>query len=230
MMWSPVTMRRVSAEDLERDRTHFKAYGLGWRLADVRGYKEVSHTGTLAGMSSYVVLIPEIDLGVVVLTNGSSDKARRATVYSIVRPYLGVDGIDWVEQVAGVDKRAAESGAKEQETPEVDHRGGSVLAPLSVFTGRYRDPWFGVISIYLVGEELWFASLKSPLMKGRLWPFRGSTFFARWTDRTLQGDAFVTFGGNDPDAPDRISMRAVSADTDFSFDFEDLDFRRIHGE
>ena len=62
----------VRERDFEINRTHFKAYGLGWRLADVHGFKEVSHTGTLAGMKSYVVMIPELELGVVLLTNGSS--------------------------------------------------------------------------------------------------------------------------------------------------------------
>ena len=56
-LWKPRTIRNVSDRDYEINRTHFKAYGLGWRLADVHGYKEVSHTGTLAGMKSYVVLI-----------------------------------------------------------------------------------------------------------------------------------------------------------------------------
>ena len=47
IMWSPKTILSVSQRDFERDRTHFKAYGLGWRLADVHGYKQVHHTGSL---------------------------------------------------------------------------------------------------------------------------------------------------------------------------------------
>ena len=49
-MWKPQMILNVSERDYELNRTHFKAYGLGWRLSDVNGYKEVSHTGTLAGM------------------------------------------------------------------------------------------------------------------------------------------------------------------------------------
>ena len=48
-MWSPRTIRHVGERDRDRDGTHFKAYGLGWRLADVHGYKEVAHTGTFTG-------------------------------------------------------------------------------------------------------------------------------------------------------------------------------------
>jgi len=46
IMWSPHTIQSVSAEAYERDRTHFRAYALGWRLADVEGYKQVAHTGS----------------------------------------------------------------------------------------------------------------------------------------------------------------------------------------
>jgi len=56
MLCAPVAWARI-----QLNRTHFKAYGLGWRLADVHGYKEVAHTGTLAGMKSSVVLVPDPD-------------------------------------------------------------------------------------------------------------------------------------------------------------------------
>jgi CubicO group peptidase (beta-lactamase class C family) len=67
---------------------HIKAYGLGWRRADVRGFNEVSHTGTIDGMYSYVVMIPELELGVVFLTNGSSPAAR-SSVMKISMPARG---------------------------------------------------------------------------------------------------------------------------------------------
>jgi hypothetical protein len=38
------------------------AYGLGFGLSDVKGYKQVSHTGGLEGMVTQITMIPELNL------------------------------------------------------------------------------------------------------------------------------------------------------------------------
>lgn len=78
--------------------SHFKAYGLGWFLQDVNGYLQVSHTGGLLGIVSQVTLIPELDLGIVVLTNQESGYAFYAITNSIKDGYFGIKGKDRVQQ------------------------------------------------------------------------------------------------------------------------------------
>ena len=78
---------------------HFKAYGLGWRLADIHGFKEVSHTGTIDGMYSYVVMIPELELGVVLLTNGSSSAVRSSVMNTIIRSFMPIEQADWISMM-----------------------------------------------------------------------------------------------------------------------------------
>jgi hypothetical protein len=51
---------------------------------------------------------------------------------------------------------------------------------------------------------------------------------ARWDDRELRADALVTFALRPDGRIDRVSMRAVSPRTDFSFDFHDLDLRPVN--
>ena len=77
-MWSPENSWGVSPRNYEWHRTHFNGYGLGWRLSDVHGFREVSHTGSLAGMRAWTLMLPELELGIVVLSNGSSSSARTA--------------------------------------------------------------------------------------------------------------------------------------------------------
>jgi hypothetical protein len=48
------------------------------------------------------------------------------------------------------------------------------------------------------------------------------TFIARWRDRELRADAYVTFALNPDGSIDQAKMRPVSPATDFSFDFQDL--------
>jgi hypothetical protein len=68
---------------------------------------------------------------------------------------------------------------------------------------------------------------RSELMVGPLEHFQYDTFIARWRDRSLFADAFVTFSLGADGTVESIKMRAVSPDTDFSYDFHDLDLKRV---
>jgi CubicO group peptidase (beta-lactamase class C family) len=227
IMWSPQTILGVSDEAYEQDRTHFKAYALGWRLADVQGYKQVSHTGSYTGFRAHVILVPELDLGVVILVNASAGSARAAIAEGIVKAYMGINDVDWVAYYAGkAEEDAADEPAEVQADP--DFRNGSVLAPLERYAGLYRDAWFGDVSIEMRGDELWFASAKSPRMEGRLWPFDNHTFYAYWTDRTLEADAWVTFDVDDAGNSGHMELVPVWDYSDW--DLSDLDLQRVQGE
>ena len=225
VMWQPQTILGVGREQAERDRTHFRAYGLGWRLADVHGYKEVSHTGSYTGFRAQVTLIPELDLGVVVLLNASAGDARSAIVQGIVRPYMGIDDFDWVAYYAREDEAPA---LPAEEPVEIDFRNGEVIGPLERYAGTYRDPWFGDVAIEQRGDELWFVSAKSPRMEGRLWPYEDHSFYAYWTDRTLEADTWVRFVVDEEGISVAIEVEQVSEESDW--DFTDLALVRVKEE
>src|SRR5499426_4518144 len=69
-------------------RSNFTGYGLGWGLSDYRGHKVVSHSGGLAGMVSRVRLIPDMKLGIVVLTNQEASGAMEAISFHIIDNYM----------------------------------------------------------------------------------------------------------------------------------------------
>ena len=226
-MWKPQMILGVSERDYELNRTHFKAYGLGWRLADVHGFKEVSHTGTLAGMMSYVVMVPELDLGVVLLTNGSSSAARTAVMSTIVRSFMSnVEQIDWVRLMLdeAQAKQQSEQPAVIEEAPEKAAREPCAAPELTTLTGRYRDPWFGDVTISLEDGQLLFAADKSPKFKGPMQHDDGNRFVLRWTDRTLEADAYVTF---ETDKDGRVMGISMMKLDDGDFDFEDLELNRV---
>jgi hypothetical protein len=51
------------------------------------------------------------------------------------------------------------------------------------------------------------------------------TFIVRWRDRELRADAYVTFALRPDGSIERAAMEPVSPETDFSYDFQDLDLR-----
>ncbi len=225
-MWKPQMILAVSERDYELNRTHFKAYGLGWRLSDIYGYKEVSHTGTLAGMKSYVVMLPELELGVVLLTNGSSSAARTAVMNTIVRSFMPVEQLDWIrmmldqqeaetaeQQSAGIEDAIADDACQACDTPD-----------LQTLAGRYRDPWFGDVTIQLRDGHLLFAAEKSPKLSGPLIHHNANRFVVRWTDRTLEADAYVQF---ETDKDGKVTAITMLKLDDGDFDFEDLQLTRV---
>lgn len=95
-MWTPQTIMPIGdpISELAALRPNFQAYGLGWVLSDYRGKKVVSHTGGLLGMVSKVTLVPELKLGIVVLTNQEARGGYDALNYYVLDSYYGKSGTD----------------------------------------------------------------------------------------------------------------------------------------
>jgi CubicO group peptidase (beta-lactamase class C family) len=222
-MWKPQMLLGVSERDYKMNRTHFKAYGLGWRLADVHGFKEISHTGTIAGMKSYVVMIPELELGVVLLTNGSSSAARSSVMNTIVRSFMPVEQVDWV-QMALDETEAARKEEKLTKKPAEVFTQAYSLPEYPMLAGRYRDPWFGDVMIELDNGQLVFTAAKSPKLTGVLLHHDGSRFIVRWTDRSLEADAYILF---ETDRDGRVTGISMTKMDDGDYDFEDLELKRV---
>jgi CubicO group peptidase (beta-lactamase class C family) len=221
-MWSPKTILPIEPS-LPVLQPSFFDYGLGWFLRDYRGKKMVYHTGSLAGYVSRTTLIPELKLGVVVLTNAEEDAAHEAIAFSIVDQYLGAPETDW----AGSLHELAKQEAARMEL-QARSGGGSRNAssrpplPLDRYAGRYRDAWYGDVTIEQQAGKLVIRFTHTPALLGDLEHWQYDTFVARWRNRTLGADAYVTFSLNPDGSIEEVKMKPVSPATDFSFDFQDL--------
>ncbi|MES2591909.1 MAG: serine hydrolase [Bacteroidota bacterium] len=227
-MWTPQTIIPVRSTSVYN--THFSSYGLGWFLSDVKGYKQVTHTGGLAGIVTQVTLIPEIRLGIIVLTNQQSGAAFTAITNTIKDSYLGVTGIDRVKEMRDRElrneteaKKITDDIWKEIETQQ---KNNTIKPDVSLYTGTYTDTWFGDAIISVKNGKLWFDSKRSPRLSGEMLTYKGNTFIVKWNDRSMDADAFVLFGLDTNGKASSIKMNAISPLTDFSYDFQDLDFQR----
>lgn len=227
-MWTPQTIIPVHGPTAYN--TNFSAYGLGWGLSDVKGYLQASHTGGLAGIVTQVTLIPELKLGIIVFTNQQSGAAFTAITNTIKDSYLGVKGVDRVKQmydrVVKNETEAAKITGDIWKDIEAQQKSNTSVKDASLFTGTYTDKWFGDIVISQKNGKLWFDSKRSFLLTGDMFPYKGNTFIVKWTDRSLDADAFVQFDLDNTGKANHVKMKAISPLTDFSFDFQDLDFSR----
>ena len=236
LLWSAQTVQGTPdpPAGLEATRASFAAYGLGFGLRDYRGRKVVGHAGGLPGYVSQVALVPEERLGLVVLTNQEETGAYEAVRYRVYDEYLGapVPPVDWVEafrkRADGERKKAEEAVAKAAAARDAASRPSLAL---DRYAGRYRDPWYGDVTIVEDGGRLAFEMTRTPGMVADLEHWQHDTFVARWRRAWMSdeapADAYVTFALKPDASIERMKMAPVSPAIDFSFDFQDLLFTPV---
>ena len=227
--WTPQTV--IKAGTAAPYNTHFAAYGLGWFLSDVKGYKQVTHTGGLAGMVTQVVMFPELQLGIIVFTNQQSGAAFNAISRTIQDSYLGVIGYDWVkimkDRVNKGDAEAKKIGEEVEKDMQAQLSKAGGQFNFQPYLGTFRDVWFGDIEISMKNGKAWLDCKRSPKLSGEVLPYKGNSLIVRWTDRTLDADAYLMFTTDMDGKPAGLTIKAISPLTDFSFDFHDLDLKRV---
>jgi CubicO group peptidase (beta-lactamase class C family) len=209
---------------------HFNGYGLGWGLRDYKGRKLVRHSGGVAGFVSRVVLVPEENLGVVILTNAEEDNAFESVLYHILDAYLGGPTMDYVSVFkADEDKEHKEADEKMQKAAQARAADSKPSLPLEKYAGDYSDPWYGKVTIRQENGGLVLNFERTPKGLADLQHWQYDTFKAHWRDRTVE-DAFVTFALRPDGSIDHFTMVAVSPLADFSFDYQDLYFTAVKKE
>ncbi|MCP4123119.1 MAG: beta-lactamase family protein, partial [Bacteroidetes bacterium] len=163
MLWKSVTPLPISDKLRELEDMHYRGYALGWRVSDYHGHWTVSHTGTLNGSYSMIILLPDQKLGIIILTNGNSGDARNALYHGLMQAFTTGKNIDWVGYF---QKKRAEK-EKKKLLPDPAMAGSEVtIEPDEIpvpdtsdskrLLGTYVDPWFGKIRITIVKDTVRF--------------------------------------------------------------------------
>jgi len=233
-LFSPATARELTAivtpmplgdppEELAPLRANFAGYALGFNIRDYRGRRVVMHSGGLPGYVSRVIMVPDLQLGVAVFTNQESGSAFDSIAFHILDGYLEAPAFDWIDAFRKRDERgermAREAGARAASSRDATSKPSLLLEK---YAGTYRDAWYGDITIAHENGRLVMRFTHTPALTADLEHWQHDTFIARWRDRELRADAYVTFALNPDGSIDQAKLAAVSPSTDFSFDFQDL--------
>jgi len=194
-MQTPQTVIRLdSLTKAQRPSTHFMAYGLGWFLYDYRGTKIVTHDGAIHGMRARVAMIPEQNVGLVILMNSSRTPLHSALMFWILDKFLGAPERDWSAELLALrkkDEEKADAAEREQQERRVQKTQPS-HAP-DAYAGRYRSELYGDL---LVSEHKGMLVAEFyPGYRGTLSHWHYDTFQIIWSDTTLGRD-LVTFRMN----------------------------------
>ena len=223
-MWSAQTI--MPNKPVAPYFSHFKSYGLGWQLSEVKGNFQVSHTGGLDGIVTQVTLLPELNLGIIVLTNQQNGAAFNAITNSIKDSYLNLKSDDYVTLYSSQRKEKVVSADKitdEVWSTVAQNKKDKINVDTKKYVGTYKDNWLGEIMLYELKGKMYFRSTRSVQLTGEVFFYKDQTFAVKWNNRSLLADALLTFSADSTN----IKMRPISPLTDFSYDFQDLDFTKV---
>jgi len=226
-MWAIHTVTDVNP--FPRYNQHFGGYGLGWGLADIKGNLRVSHTGGLPGMLTSVTIIPDLKLGIVILTNTADDGGAlfESVNNTLIDSYLGLNDFGWIDKY-GKYMQSRNNSADSVVTRVWQTVASAKNTKISTedYTGIYEDKWFGKIEVFLKENQLWFRAFRSPKLNGPMSFYKANTFAIKWEYQDMNCDAFAMFSLDENGKAQSIKMKGISPNIDFSFDFQDLDLQR----
>lgn len=141
----------VSQQNLLERKIDF--YGLGWGIKyNQYGNKILSHSGAFAlGVRSQVVLIPELNIGIAVLTNAYPQALPEAVTQSFLDLiYTGKVQKDWLPIM---DRRFKETMDEQKNTYKIPQNYISNIE-LKRYSGVYYNEFYGEIHVVDEGEQL----------------------------------------------------------------------------
>lgn len=225
-VWSSQMIMSLTQRMRDWDDSHYSAYGYGWRLADVDGTQRVSHTGTLSGMYSAVTLLPEKNVGFVILVNGDADDARTVLNQVLVKHFTAPKQKRTVAYYADLLEAEARASEKKEQKSRAQSRRSVTAAEIGDNLGVYRDPWLGEVDLCPAGKRVVFSARKSPKMRGEV-KRGGQRWLVEWEDGGPDVEAWLDFSSSVDGGSIAMKMSKVDPEADFSNDFEDLGFERV---
>lgn len=224
-VWTGVTPTRARGDLARFAGANFSLYALGWSLNDFHGELMVSHGGAVLGGVAYFAILPKKNIAVFVAANDYVP-GLGSLALQILAAYAAPDADhDWIASAGAAYRQYRENSARDSGAGGKPPKPAKLQRPLAAYVGVYDDPWYGEATVSIADGALFLDMGRSEALDAPLIPVGPDKFLARWPDRTLNADGYVTFaveGGRVAG----MTMKAVSATTDFSFDFHHLAFRR----
>ena len=215
----------VSDLDAAWNDTQFSGYAIGWRVGDINGRKVVSHTGTVSGYQTYVAFIPSLNVGAVVMNNGSHYGARGAVMQTILKHYLAPnEKRNWITSF----KSFADDRDKRWNKRHHPATGsGDTGRPLEAYSGTYVDVAMGKMVITLQEDELFISSEKMPALTGKLTPLDKDKFSVTW-NKGVEPPVILNFAEDSTHKVNRFTVSPFILPADKYHGWKDFLFNKYN--
>ena len=214
---------RLSANALKAmpERT-YSGYGLGWGLMDYAGHWVVSHGGGYDGMYSKVMIVPDMQLGIVILTNTMKGISNPLS-YELLDLFRGSTGRDWIKE--GLEGETANRKRLADRLAErTEHR---VLGTKPDFNpedaaGHYEDELYGSLEVTWDGKKMELHFGQAPHLDATLTHWHFNTYQITWHEP----QAWFSFGTVQFTLDNQGKVHGM----EFDIPNDDIFFEEIHAE
>jgi len=224
-MWALTTPQEISNWRNENMPTQtFNGYALGWAVYNIHGHKIVNHGGGYDGMISKTVLIPEENIGFVIVTN-SNNWAPGALANQTIDVLLNVkEDLDWSTMYLGFKERG-DKRAKEAVVQAEKDRVKNTKPSLSLedYAGTYGGEMYGNCTVEVEGDHLKFQFEPTPLFRGTMTHWHYDTFQLNWSTDMMLPSGTVQFILNPKGKVEEMKIVVPNPD----FYFEELEFMKL---
>ncbi len=219
-MWKvirPIPVNKVSA-GLKPAQMDFFGYALGFRAYNYQKYKVVGHGGKLGGFVSQVAMVPDLNLGITVLTNQESTAAYWSIIYHVLDYFENNQKFDWIKAFRDEEvlssARQVESQNKNLIKADPSRKFDLSIAKLA---GKYIDEVYGDVLLIPSGIGLLMEFKQLPHLNARLDYFQFNSFIATLNNKNLKADSYVTFAFNADGSVDQVKLKIIDPDSDLTF-------------
>ena len=200
----------------------FTSYGLGWWLTPENGHKIIEHSGGIDGMTAHLMMIKDMNLGVVVLINTS--EPVNVLTNKIIGQILNESSFDLYKKVKS--ERDNKIVQKRNNTITLETQRIKSTFPsqkIESYTGTYTDDMYGKILIKEISDKhLEISFSHTPLFSGKLKHWHYDTFLIDWYDIRVP-NGFLTFNF---DAKHNITGFSLEQENLLDVDFSELTIRK----
>lgn len=176
----------------EAENNPAPAYGFGWNVQYYEGYKVLTHGGATDGFNTAMYLMPELDLGIIVVAN-TFNSLGNAIAFQVFDAYLGKNYKDWNEHYLVNYKNKFQNAKKERKIihdNRVQNTNRSL--PIKEYLGLYESESYGKLEVYLQGEDIYLKLWEDKEMTARLEHWHFDTHRAIWNNIAMR-EEFVQF-------------------------------------
>ncbi len=186
----------------------FLTYGLGWVIFDYKGRKVIEHIGSGQGMTALVTMVPEENLGIVILVNKDTYAMFPGVISRrVFDDFFGNSSVDWSSKFFKAYKKIQDE-VIEQEKIDIENRiqNSKPSLTLEKYAGIYEDPLYGRINVNYSNEALHFESVT---FNGQLEHWHLDTFrlLPQIQPSPIIEKIFVTFSFNSLGKVDGMKVR-----------------------
>ena len=168
------------------------SYGFGWNILDYKGKRVLTHGGATDGFNTAMYLMPELDLGIVVVGNNFNSLGN-AVAYQVMDAYLGESNVDWNDRYLQSYLISFERAVLARDKiHKARVKSSKSSLDRDAYLGIYKSPGYGKVEVKKDGKDLVLHFWDSEGLEAKLEHWHYDTFRAVWRN-PAQREEFMQF-------------------------------------